>query len=202
MKRLFLMCGMPFAGKTTLARALAEYLDACRISLDEINAERGLPDGGTGLTVAEWERSRQIALGRLDRAMRTGRDVVIDDTCSFRWLRDGYREVADRHGYDSTVVFLEISAEDLRRRRADNDLRRRRPEMKDEVFEAVRLSFEIPERDEQAVRFRPGDDLTGWLGRLTGGARRRASKDTDPARERTRRSIEPADGGRGGPSTR
>jgi len=167
-KRLFMMCGMPFAGKTTLAARLSARLGAGRIGLDEINAERSLPDGGTGLPVEEWERTRRIALARLDEMMRTGRDVVLDDTCCFRWLRDGYREVAERNGYESFVVFLDIPLEELERRRADNDLRGRREQMKDEVFEAVRRSFEVPQADENTLRFGRGDDLDRWLERRGG----------------------------------
>jgi predicted kinase len=40
--RLFLMCGLPGAGKTTRARALAEQLPALRLSPDEWLADLGL----------------------------------------------------------------------------------------------------------------------------------------------------------------
>lgn len=163
MKRLFMMCGMPFAGKTTLGRRITGHLDAGWVSLDEINDERGLPDGGTGLPVEEWERTRQVALGRVDGLMRSGRDVVVDDTCCFRWLRDGYREIAERQGYESFVVFMDIPREELQRRRADTDLRACREPMRDEIFDAVARTFEYPTEDERTLVFRSGDQIDSWL---------------------------------------
>jgi shikimate kinase len=37
MKNSYLLCGMPFSGKTTLGTSVAQYLNALYISLDEIN---------------------------------------------------------------------------------------------------------------------------------------------------------------------
>jgi predicted kinase len=56
MKTLYLMCGLSFSGKTTLARKIVERLQCAYISLDDINAERGLW-GGDGISVGEWERT-------------------------------------------------------------------------------------------------------------------------------------------------
>jgi len=39
---LYLLCGLPFAGKTTLVKALEDWLEIRRVALDEINTERGI----------------------------------------------------------------------------------------------------------------------------------------------------------------
>jgi hypothetical protein len=49
------MCKLSFSGKTTLARKIVEWLQCANISLDDINAERGLW-GGDGIPVDEWKR--------------------------------------------------------------------------------------------------------------------------------------------------
>jgi shikimate kinase len=36
MKTLYLLCGMPFSGKTTLTKFVSEFLDSSYISLDEM----------------------------------------------------------------------------------------------------------------------------------------------------------------------
>jgi len=56
---LTLMCGLSFAGKSTFARLLAEELGAQVISLDLINAERGLY-GGQGIPLEEWAATAQL----------------------------------------------------------------------------------------------------------------------------------------------
>src|SRR2546427_6060240 len=98
MKRLFMMCGIAFSGKTTVAKQLVRALACAYISLDEINADRGLY-GGEGIAVEEWERTQGIALERMKELMTHGEDIVLDDTNCFRWLRNRYREFAHQNGY-------------------------------------------------------------------------------------------------------
>ena len=47
---LYLLCGLAFSGKTTLTAALSRHLGAAVVSLDAINASRGL-QGGMGIPV-------------------------------------------------------------------------------------------------------------------------------------------------------
>ena len=61
MKTLYLLCGMPFSGKTTLGKHLTAKLNAFYISLDEINHSRGL-FGGEGISIEEWEKTHHLAM--------------------------------------------------------------------------------------------------------------------------------------------
>jgi predicted kinase len=162
MKTLYVMCGLAFAGKTTVARALAKRLGAVVVSLDEINLERGLR-GGEGLPVEEWERTHRIALARAHELMRAGKDVVIDDTGCFRWLRDRYRGAASLHRFDTTVVFVDTPVDQARRRLETNDPAAGRPGVRVEVLKSLAATFEPPGADEKVIRFEPGDDLATCL---------------------------------------
>jgi len=105
MTRLFAMCGLSFSGKTTLAsRAISEVVDAEYIGLDNINDERELR-GGEGIPAEEWEKSSFIAVKRLETLLDAGRNVVLDDTLCFRWLRDRYAGVADRCGARFVLIY-------------------------------------------------------------------------------------------------
>ena len=168
MPTLHLLCGPAFAGKTTLGRAIAEHRDLVVVSTDEINRLRGL-EGGDGIPYQEWEKSHAIALDRLDRLMDSGRDLVVDDTNCFRWIRDRFRGVAERHGYGSRVILLDVPRSEIRRRRRRNEATGERQRVVDEVFEAHLESFEYPGDDEAVVRFRPREDLRAWLRAHFGG---------------------------------
>jgi predicted kinase len=72
------MCGFSFSGKSTLASKIVEQLRCAYISLDDINAERGLW-GGNGIPIEEWERTHGLARERLATWMATGKDAVVDD---------------------------------------------------------------------------------------------------------------------------
>jgi hypothetical protein len=85
MRTLYLMCGFSFSGKSTLARKIIERLRCAYISLDDINAERGLW-GGDGISVEEWERTHALARERLATWMATRKDALVDDVNNLRKL--------------------------------------------------------------------------------------------------------------------
>jgi predicted kinase len=60
MKRLFIMCGIAFSGKTTVAKQLVQAVGCAYVSLDDINAERGL-HGGEGIAVGMGAYTRHRA---------------------------------------------------------------------------------------------------------------------------------------------
>jgi predicted kinase len=156
---LYLMCGLPFAGKTTVALRLAEAIDAVYISLDEINAERGLY-GGEGIALDEWELTHRLALERLERVMRdSASPVVVDDTSNLRWIRDRWRETASRAGYDTRVVHVDPGIDVLRKRMEDTERSASRPTVASSVFKIVADSFEPPGQDENAIRIRSASEL-------------------------------------------
>lgn len=159
MRRLYLMCGLPRSGKTTLARAIAARIEGEFVSLDEINAERGLR-GDQDLPVTEWARTHEIALDRCRAMMAEGRPVVVDDTNCFRWLRDDHRRDAKVAGYEVQVVFLDVPLEVcLERARAgapEDDLPL-------EIMVRTAQEFEAPTLDERAIAFDGTGELGAWL---------------------------------------
>jgi hypothetical protein len=84
---VFAMCGIAFAGKSTIALRVAEALELNIISLDAINSEGGL-HGGEGVPDARWEETSFIATTRLRKRLEQGRGAVVNDTFSHRFLRD------------------------------------------------------------------------------------------------------------------
>ena len=161
--RFFLLCGLAFSGKTTLARAIAEQLSLAYVSLDEINSERGVRPGGEGLPVEEWERSRAVAESQLAFAFASGRGAVLDDTGCYRWLRDSYRELAARFGFDTTVVFVDAPLDFIRARIAANLREGTRTGITEPVFSRHVAEFEVPQPDERTVRFTPSDEIGRWI---------------------------------------
>jgi predicted kinase len=152
MPTLYLMCGLSFSGKTTIALNLAKSQQAVLISLDEINKERGLGFGGDGLIPPnEWRKTHEIALHRLEAHMDSETDIVLDDTNCFRFLRDSYREVASERGYKTLVVVMKVSLEEIERRRLRNTEGPTRNGIREEVFRHLLDHFEWPAVDEETI---------------------------------------------------
>jgi predicted kinase len=162
MTTLFGMCGLAFSGKTTLARAISRLAGTEYIGLDDINAERGLR-GGDGIPVEEWEETSAIAIERAGTLLAAGRDVVLDDTLCFRWLRDRYAAVAERHGAQLVLVYVATPLPVIYSAMAENDAIARRDPIRPEVFEMHARSFEHPTADERPLVYDRSVPVEEWI---------------------------------------
>lgn len=161
---LYLLCGMAFSGKTTLAAVLARHVRALVVSLDEINASRGLY-GGVGIPESEWARTHHEALRQVETALGAGRSVIVDDTNCFRFLRDNYRAVAAVHGARTTVVYLDRPLELLLDRLRENEKTNARAPVTETVFLELARTFEPPDPDENVLLCPPGVPVELWVAR-------------------------------------
>lgn len=150
---VLLLCGLPFSGKSTLARALAEACGAHLVVLDDIVREAGI-DPGDGAPAEVWANAHQRALSHVMDAIAAGHPlVVVDDTNCFRFLRDGFRTAAAYGGYDTRLVVLHTPREEIDRRRVESQRNVDRPTIRDEVFAQVADAFEWPARDEAPIEW-------------------------------------------------
>jgi predicted kinase len=158
------MCGLSFSGKTTLAKAISSAVDAEYIGLDDINAERGLR-GGDGIPGEEWEKTSRIAVQRVGLMLSAGRDVVLDDTLCFRWLRNRYAEAARQHAAPFVLIYVSTPLSEIYKAMARNDVVGQRSPIRADVFEDHMSRFETPSADEQALVFSRDVPVQEWLAR-------------------------------------
>lgn len=115
MSTLFLLCGLPGSGKTTLAKQLEQERSALRLTPDEWMA-RIVGDG--------YDEAKRVAVEAVQweiaaRVLKLGVDVVLDWGFWSKAERDDYRERAQVLGAKVQVKFLEVSLDVLRQRLAD-----------------------------------------------------------------------------------
>jgi predicted kinase len=145
-----------------LPRKIVERVRCAYIGLDDINAERGLW-GGDGISVEEWECTHALARARLAIWMATGKDALVDDVNNLRWLRDRWRALATASGYDTVVIYLEISQAELIARRRANQVSAERKGITDTVWAKHLNEFEPPGKGEHVLRYGPADHTESWL---------------------------------------
>jgi predicted kinase len=103
---VYALCGLPFAGKSSVAGALARRSGAPVIRLDAINHERGLGLDGSAIPWDEWERTYDEAYRRIDRALADGNSVIFDHGNFNRSERDRVREIGKRHQARVVTIYV------------------------------------------------------------------------------------------------
>lgn len=161
--RLLIMCGLPFAGKSTLAQALAKRLGAVHMETDVINTERGLGLDGTAITAREWARTYREAYRHVEALLCEGRSVLYDAVNYRRVQRDQLRRIAWRCGAATQVVWVTTPAAQAQERLAANRVHPVRFDVRDEDFAEVVRRFEPPTADEHVLHYRNAELIEPWL---------------------------------------
>ncbi len=154
MATLLLMCGLPGAGKTTLAKRLETDRGALRLTPDEWILALGIdPYDEPRRAVVEgiqWDVAR--------RALELGTSVILDFGFWSRRERDDFRARASALGAGFEIHFVTASRDELlarlRQRNADTGLAEVQVEA--EQLDAYIPSFEPP-APEELVPVPPGD---------------------------------------------
>jgi putative hydrolase of the HAD superfamily len=103
------------SGKSTVAAALAERLEALHVGSDEVRAE--IPRPGLDAFSARHEAEVYAELlRRAERGLAAGRPVVVDGCFSLASEREGARAMAVKHGAPFLFVECHATPEALRQR--------------------------------------------------------------------------------------
>jgi predicted kinase len=147
---LYILCGLPGAGKTTLAKAIATTRDIAHISLDHIKADEGFFVSDHDVPEADWSGIIDVVHASLLMPLRVGRDVIFDASNLKREQRDDLRSLAASRNFESKLIYVAVP---------EATARERAPEAIDAALEV----FEEPGRDEDAIIYGPRQDVARWI---------------------------------------
>src|SRR5229473_1887259 len=89
---LYIMCGLPFSGKTVLATELSKRLDYQIVSIDSIREEKGFSwEDNDKVTSDDWENIFDESYARTLRYLGEGKSVIYDSANQDRISRDRLR---------------------------------------------------------------------------------------------------------------
>ena len=165
MQKLYIMCGLPFAGKSTLSRKIAEKTGSKLVAFDELwvikDKEVPVPKDHEG-----WKLIRALGMEEVKKALEAGRSVVYDENNAAFQHREQLREIARKFEVPETVVFVNTPMELIREREALNRATGERHEVEPANFDAVVSQLEDPTSEENVLEFKPDIDLETFLNKL------------------------------------
>jgi predicted kinase len=167
---LYTLCGLPFAGKSSLGRALAAHTGSAIVSFDDLYGERGDERTRTADTLAVWQAIRDLAAGQIRSLLRRGTSVVYDNTNFRSAHREALRAAAAEVGARAIVIYVNTPLEVIAARRAANRRERQRDDITDADLATVMGRWEEPQEAEKVREFRPGMDMATWLRQFAGSA--------------------------------
>lgn len=152
-KTLWILCGLPYSGKTYFSKKIVAATSVAYVSIDYILEELGFDwDSGRLPDERGWKKVFDISYARSKEALQNNLSVLYDSTNHTRTSRDAVRKVAEEVGADARVVFVDSPVEIIWKRWGENVTLKNRSVVAKELVETTIKSFEPPMEDEMVYR--------------------------------------------------
>ena len=156
---LYIMCGLPFSGKTTLARALANQCGCVHLDLDTIAREKNLfPE--EGINDEQWGHVFRQVYRQVATLLTSGKSVIFDAVNYDRIGRDRLRTIAQQSDSAVHVIYIDLPIQEIEQRRQSN---RQRAPVRDQDFVDLATKFEIPTVEENLLVYDGSQSTEEWL---------------------------------------
>ena len=153
---LIVLCGLPFSGKSTLARELAQALQMAILSYDQDIYARYKHQVPPGTSKAqEYEMVESIARRQLGTLLQRGQAVIYDDLSLESEDRQVLKQLADECGAQSIVVYADTPLHVIEQRREANRQKAERGHI-DEGTMQLDISLLQPPPSQDVVVVKPG----------------------------------------------
>lgn len=160
----YLPVGLPYSGKTTIAKRLEASLGFKRVNLDE--AKAGLGFGAMQddkISSEDWLRIFELTNQHVVDYLKQGFSVVHETDWVDRPSLDRSRQLATNLGLETVVIWVDTPIEVCRQRMETNRFTNERFGLSNNVFNQALQEWQPPTADENVIVYRPEDDFESWL---------------------------------------
>lgn len=168
MPALIAMCGLPFAGKSVLARALSRELRIRLLSYDfEIYQVHSHLAPANSSVPAQYDFVQGIARREIGTILTGGESLIYDDLLLERENRRKLAGVAETHWANFVLVYLDTPLAVIDERRAANSRTRARTSVPEGKMRLDISLLEPPEEAERAIYVSPDYVLPEVLAKVS-----------------------------------
>lgn len=158
---LYIVTGLPYAGKTTLIKKLIERFGLVSVSVDQFIEKENLDV--KNMNQKDWDRVYIQAYVGLKKLLISDKSVLFDGGSLKRSERDTLKKIAGEAGVKWKMIWVNTPEETIRGRWNNNQTTRERDQLEKEVLEKAMKMFEEPTPDEYYITFNSGMDFEEWV---------------------------------------
>lgn len=161
---LYIMCGLPFSGKTVLTKKLVDKSGLAYVNLDEIKFSHGFEwIEDDQMTEADWKKIFAMAYTQTLKFLEDGKSVIFDCANQDRTARDELRKLAEPSQYPTKVIHMHIPLDIIKQRYLTNKETKERFDLPERIFQAAIDTYEIPTADENVISFDENTNVDDWI---------------------------------------
>lgn len=151
-KTLFILCGLPYSGKTFFAEKIKKEVDCAHVSIDDIFHSYSY-DWNTNTLPDEkaWGEIFSEAAEQTKNALARGENVLYDSTNHTRISRDALREMARSVGSEAFVVYVDAPQDLIYSRRSESAIKKDRHIVDEKLVQMTVDAFEPPMESENVL---------------------------------------------------
>ena len=166
--KLLIICGISFAGKSTLGAAIARRFGYANVDVDVTKMDLYGEDAvDERLMQCDWDKIYNETDNRVLSHLRAGRSVL-DASRNFRKAeRDNIRSLAAGLGVQIITIFVDTPEAVARQRLLENRLSKTRSDLSESDFERIAQLMEPPSVAENPLIFSNEAEIDWWIEKHT-----------------------------------
>ena len=167
--RLLIICGLSFAGKSTLAREIGERFGYEEVDVDQMKYSLyGLDARDESLTREEWDRIYEETDKQIVLLLKTGKNVMDASRNFSREERSRIRTTLNRLGFETITIYVNTPETIARQRWQENRKNPTRRDVTDSDFEDILRAMEPPTSEENPIILHYAEDIERWIAKNVG----------------------------------
>lgn len=141
---LHILCGLPYSGKSVLAKKLHKKYGWKIVEIDEIKMRHGFADVWQEMEAKDWDEIFDESFEAIKQELRAGKSVIYDSANLTKESRDKLRDIAKKFSAETRLIFLDISTEEAISRWRENQEKKFRHHLPEWALKAAVKSFQPP----------------------------------------------------------